>query len=84
MRCKYSHFIIPNLPLSPFAVAVLSLLGTIVENDGVTERDADRTTPESCVVQRQLAAMTKNDCGACVMETSSHGLFLGRLKGARY
>ena len=60
------------------------LLGTIVENDGVTERDADRTTPESCVVQRQLAAMTKNGCGACVMETSSHGLFLGRLKGARY
>ncbi|MBQ9573908.1 MAG: UDP-N-acetylmuramyl-tripeptide synthetase, partial [Synergistaceae bacterium] len=23
-------------------------------------------------------------CGACVMETSSHGLFLGRLKGALY
>lgn len=60
------------------------LLGTIIESDGVTERDADRTTPESCVVQRQLAAMVKNKCGACVMETSSHGLFLGRLKGARY
>ncbi|MCR4819187.1 MAG: UDP-N-acetylmuramoyl-L-alanyl-D-glutamate--2,6-diaminopimelate ligase [Fretibacterium sp.] len=60
------------------------LLGTIVENDGITERDADRTTPESCVVQRQLAAMVKNGCGACVMETSSHGLFLGRLKGALY
>ncbi|MBQ9564021.1 MAG: UDP-N-acetylmuramoyl-L-alanyl-D-glutamate--2,6-diaminopimelate ligase [Synergistaceae bacterium] len=60
------------------------LLGTIIESDGVTERDADRTTPESCVIQRQLAAMLKNGCKACVMETSSHGLFLGRLRGARY
>ena len=60
------------------------LLGTIVEHDGVTERDASRTTPESCVVQRQLASMVKNHCGACVMETSSHGLYLGRLQGARY
>ncbi len=60
------------------------LLGTIIESDGLTEKDADRTTPESCIVQRQLANMVKNGCGACVMETSSHGLYLGRLKGARY
>lgn len=60
------------------------LLGTIVESDGVRERDADRTTPESCVVQRRLAEMVRNGCGACVMETSSHGLFLGRLRGCRF
>lgn len=60
------------------------LLGTIIESDGINEKDADRTTPESCIVQRQLASMVKNGCGACVMETSSHGLFLGRLKGAKY
>lgn len=60
------------------------LLGTIVESDGVRERDADRTTPESCVVQRRLAEMVRNGCGACVMETSSHGLFMGRLKGCRF
>ena len=60
------------------------LLGTIIESDGVNEIDADRTTPESCIVQRQLANMVKNGCGACVMETSSHGLFFGRLKGALY
>ena len=60
------------------------LLGTIVESDGVRERDADRTTPESCVIQRRLAEMVGNGCGACVMETSSHGLFLGRLKGCRF
>lgn len=60
------------------------LLGTIIESDGIIDKEADRTTPESCVVQRQLASMVKNGCGACVMETSSHGLFLGRIKGARY
>lgn len=62
----------------------VGLLGTIIESDGITDKDADRTTPESCIVQRQLAHMVKNNCGACVMETSSHGLFLGRLKGALY
>lgn len=60
------------------------LLGTIIESDGVNDKEAARTTPESCVVQRQLASMVKNNCGACVMETSSHGLYLGRIKGARY
>lgn len=60
------------------------LLGTIIESDGVNEIDADRTTPESSIVQRQLFSMVKNNCGACVMETSSHGLFLGRLKGILY
>ena len=60
------------------------LLGTIIESDGLNDKEASRTTPESCVVQRQLASMLKNGCGACVMETSSHGLFLGRIKGASY
>jgi UDP-N-acetylmuramoyl-L-alanyl-D-glutamate--2,6-diaminopimelate ligase len=60
------------------------LLGTIVENDGARERDAERTTPESCDIQRQLAAMVKNGCGACVMETSSHGLQIGRLEGTLF
>ena len=60
------------------------LLGTIIESDGVTDKEADRTTPESCIVQRQLSHMVSNGCGACVMETSSHGLYLGRIKGAMY
>ena len=62
----------------------VGLLGTIIESDGITDKDADRTTPESSIVERQLAHMVSNGCGACVMETSSHGLYLGRLKGARY
>ena len=60
------------------------LLGTIIESDGINDKEADRTTPESCEIQKQLASMVKNGCGACVMETSSHGLFLGRIKGACY
>jgi UDP-N-acetylmuramoyl-L-alanyl-D-glutamate--2,6-diaminopimelate ligase len=60
------------------------LIGTIVESDGVREVDAERTTPESCDIQRRLSAMVKNGCGACVMETSSHGLQLGRLEGCMF
>lgn len=62
----------------------VGLLGTIIESDGLTDKEADRTTPESAIVERQLANMVNNGCGACVMETSSHGLYLGRLKGAKY
>ena len=60
------------------------LFGTIVYNDGLSERDADRTTPESCDIQRALGDMVRNGCTACVMETSSHGLCLGRLEGCSY
>ena len=62
----------------------VGLLGTIIESDGIIDKEADRTTPESCIVQRQLFNMVNNHCGACVMETSSHGLYLGRIKGALY
>lgn len=57
------------------------LFGTIVYNDGTNEWDAGRTTPESYDIQRSLAQMVDNGCSACVMEASSHGLFLGRLEG---
>jgi UDP-N-acetylmuramoyl-L-alanyl-D-glutamate--2,6-diaminopimelate ligase len=60
------------------------LLGSVVESDGARERDAERTTPESCDIQRRLAAMVKNGCGACFMETSSHGLHQGRLSGCLF
>ncbi|GHV38308.1 UDP-N-acetylmuramoyl-L-alanyl-D-glutamate--2,6-diaminopimelate ligase 1 [Synergistales bacterium] len=60
------------------------LLGTIIESDGATERDAERTTPESPEIQKHMSNMLKNACGACVMETSSHGLYIGRLSGALF
>ena len=62
----------------------VGLLGTIIESDGINDKDADRTTPESAEIQRQLYSMVKNKCGACVMETSSHGLYFGRVKGISY
>ncbi len=60
------------------------LIGTIVYNDGITEEDAGRTTPESCDIQRMLAHMLRNGCEACVMETSSHGLCFGRIEGCLF
>ena len=60
------------------------LLGTVYYNDGDTEEDADRTTPEGSELQVWLDRMVKNDCKACVMETSSHALSQGRLDGALY
>ncbi|MGI6784517.1 MAG: UDP-N-acetylmuramoyl-L-alanyl-D-glutamate--2,6-diaminopimelate ligase [Aminivibrio sp.] len=60
------------------------IFGTIVYDDGSGEREAERTTPESCEIQRLLAEMVKNGCLACVMEASSHGLDLGRLEGCAF
>lgn len=60
------------------------ILGTIVYDDGRGERDAGRTTPESCEIQRSLAEMVKNGCSACVMEASSHGIVFGRLEGCAF
>ena len=60
------------------------LFGTIVYDDGNHERDAERTTPESWEIQRALASMVQNGCGACVMEASSHGLSMERLEGCAF
>lgn len=60
------------------------ILGTIVYYDGQTEISANRTTPESCEVQRYLHNMVMNGCKACVMEASSHGLVQGRLNGCLF
>jgi len=60
------------------------LFGTIVYNDGAEERDAGRTTPESCEIQKSLSRMVENGCGACVLEASSHGLSFGRLEGCSF
>lgn len=60
------------------------MLGTIVYSDGNDEFEAGRTTPESCDVQRFLADMVHNNCQACVMEASSHGLSQGRLNGCLF
>jgi UDP-N-acetylmuramoyl-L-alanyl-D-glutamate--2,6-diaminopimelate ligase len=60
------------------------LIGTVLQSDGVNNLEAERTTPESCDIQRLLSSMVRNGCKACVMETSSHGLELGRLDGCEF
>lgn len=60
------------------------LFGTILYDDGVREREGERTTPESWEIQRSLAQMVKNGCGACVMEASSHGLSMERMEGCAF
>ena len=60
------------------------LVGTILQNDGSTDYEAERTTPESCDIQRLLSNMVRNGCEACVMETSSIGLDMGRLNGCGF
>ncbi|MCL1941433.1 MAG: UDP-N-acetylmuramoyl-L-alanyl-D-glutamate--2,6-diaminopimelate ligase, partial [Synergistaceae bacterium] len=60
------------------------LIGTILQSDGLNDFDAERTTPESCDIQRLLSRMVRNGCKACAMETSSHGLDMGRIDGCEF
>jgi len=61
------------------------LLSTVEYRDGSgTARPADRTTPDSEALYRELAAMTANGCGAAAMELSSHALDQERAFGLRF
>ncbi|MGI6252620.1 MAG: UDP-N-acetylmuramoyl-L-alanyl-D-glutamate--2,6-diaminopimelate ligase [Aminivibrio sp.] len=60
------------------------IFGTIIYDDGSGEIEGERTTPESCDIQRSLSEMVKNGCTACVMEASSHGIDFGRLEGCSF
>lgn len=60
------------------------LLGTIYYEDGNVIEDAEHTTPEGSDLQHWLYRMVSNNCGACVMETSSHAIVQGRIDGVLY
>ena len=60
------------------------MLGTIVNDDGQSELEAQRTTPEGPDIQCLLASMIRNGVSCCVMEASSHGLHQGRLRGCEF
>jgi UDP-N-acetylmuramoyl-L-alanyl-D-glutamate--2,6-diaminopimelate ligase len=60
------------------------MLGTIINDDGFSETEARRTTPEGPDIQRILASMVQNGVSCCVMEASSHGLRQGRLSGCTF
>jgi UDP-N-acetylmuramoyl-L-alanyl-D-glutamate--2,6-diaminopimelate ligase len=53
-------------------------IGTVGYRIGNGEVEAARTTPEAPELQRMLREMVAADCGACVMEVSSHALALRR------
>jgi len=60
------------------------MLGTVLYDDGIACRPADRTTPQSHDVHRMLAAMRDNGCRGAVMEVSSHGLAQERVADLRF
>ena len=59
-------------------------IGTIGYRIGGRELDAARTTPEAPELQQMLRNMVAEDCGACVMEVSSHALALRRADSLRF
>ncbi len=64
--------------------AKVGLLGTIANYIGGEVLPAERTTPESCDLQRLLRRMADAGCTYAVMEVSSHALYLDRVAGMRY
>ncbi len=59
-------------------------LGTVGYRTPRREVPADRTTPESTVIQALLAEMVRDGAKAAAMEVSSHALMLERVAGCRF
>ena len=55
------------------------LIGTNKNLVGTNEIPSKLTTPESLVINEMLAQMVKESCTECVMEVSSHALYLSRV-----
>ena len=64
--------------------AKVGLIGTISNYIGSEELPTERTTPESCDLQRLLRRMADAGCEYVVMEVSSHALALDRAAGIRF
>jgi UDP-N-acetylmuramoyl-L-alanyl-D-glutamate--2,6-diaminopimelate ligase len=60
------------------------LIGTIQVDDGRRMSSATLTTPDSADINELLARMVANDCRACSMEVSSHGLDQERTAGLSF
>ncbi|HEY4230077.1 MAG TPA: UDP-N-acetylmuramoyl-L-alanyl-D-glutamate--2,6-diaminopimelate ligase, partial [Thermoanaerobaculia bacterium] len=59
-------------------------LGTVGYRTPKREVSADRTTPESTVIQQLLGEMVRDGARAAAMEVSSHALMLERVAGCRF
>jgi len=62
----------------------VGLIGTNENMIGDEIIEAERTTPESYVLQKLLRRMADAGCKYVVMEVSSHALALGRVAGIQY
>jgi UDP-N-acetylmuramoyl-L-alanyl-D-glutamate--2,6-diaminopimelate ligase len=59
-------------------------LGTVGYRTPSRDVPADRTTPESTVIQQLLGEMVRDGARAAAMEVSSHALMLERAAGCRF
>lgn len=66
------------------AGAATGLIGTVEIRYANEKIASTNTTPESLDLQRTLRAMRTQAIDAVVMEVSSHGLELGRVRGCRF
>jgi UDP-N-acetylmuramoyl-L-alanyl-D-glutamate--2,6-diaminopimelate ligase len=57
------------------------VIGTNKNLIGDVEIPSKLTTPESHVINELLSEMVKSECTDCVMEVSSHSLYLSRVEG---
>ncbi|MGX8698782.1 MAG: UDP-N-acetylmuramoyl-L-alanyl-D-glutamate--2,6-diaminopimelate ligase, partial [bacterium] len=62
----------------------IGLIGTNRNIVGDAEEEAQRTTPDSIELQALLARMVAAGAAYCVMEVSSHALYLDRTAGVRF
>ncbi|MDD3225538.1 MAG: UDP-N-acetylmuramoyl-L-alanyl-D-glutamate--2,6-diaminopimelate ligase [Clostridium sp.] len=60
------------------------LIGTIANYIGTKKLHSERTTPESLELFQLLNEMVEEDVKYCVMETSSHSLYLSRVYGITF
>ena len=64
--------------------AKVGLIGTNANMIGERELPTERTTPQSCELQKLFRAMADAGCTHVVMEVSSHALDQDRVAGVRY
>lgn len=62
----------------------VGLIGTISNFIGDKKIPSHRTTPESLELQKLLARMVEESVDYCVMEASSHSLYLDRTYGIKF